>query len=268
MKNFIHRLKQIWYFKLPYLVLKNFYSAYLYPTIFPKRYQPLKKYKDRYHGKRCFIVATGPSLTLEDVEKVKGEITFGMNSVFRLFDKTDWRPDFYGIIDTWVFSNIKDELAHHKFNCAFYPDRTIRWKRDFAHPIAVKQGIGYNAKVRRLLPEKMKQVKFSDDISKRVYEGTSVVHFLLQIIFYMGFEEIYLLGTDCNYSGPLKHSSLATYKNSDQIGNSPEDIYYGLIKDYEHAAKVAKKRGIKIYNATRGGMLEVFPRVKLEEMGL
>jgi len=128
--------------------------------------------------------------------------------------------------------------------------------------------VGYNAYVRSFLPEKFKQVRFSEDLSKMAYPGTSVVHFLMQIIFYMGFEEIYLLGTDCNYNGQVKHSKLVTYRNSDQIGNSPKDIYMGLIKDYELANKIAKDRGIRIYNATRGGMLEVFPRVKLEEIGL
>lgn len=268
MKNLMGRLKQRWYLKLPYMIFKNVYTAYIYPALFPGRYRPLKKYKNLYQGRRCFIVATGPSLTLEDVERIKGEVTFGMNSVFRLFNKTSWRPNFYGVIDTWVFGNIKDELAEQEFDCAFYPDKYIKWERAFSHPVAIVQGIGYNSKVRRLLPKKMRQVKFSNDISKRAYEGTSVVHFLLQIIFYMGFKEIYLLGTDCNYSGPVKHSSLASYKNSDQLGNSAEDIYNGLIEDYQYAAKVAAERGIKIYNATRGGMLEVFPRVKLEEIGL
>ncbi len=248
--------------------MKNVYTAYLYPNLFAARYKPLEKYKNLYHGKRCFIVATGPSLTLEDVEKIKGEVTFGMNSVFRLFDKTDWRPDFYGVVDTWVYDNIKEDLEKCTFDCAFYPDKYIKWENDFTHPIPLYQGIGYNAYIRSIIPKRYRRVKFSKDISKRVFEGTSVIHFLLQIIFYMGFEEIYLLGTDCNYSGKVKHSELVSYKNSNQIGNSPEDIYNGLIEDYEFANKVAKERGIKIYNATRGGMLEVFPRVALEDLGL
>jgi len=111
----LNRLKNLWYLKLPYIVLKNLYTAQLYPTFFPDRYRGLKKFKDIHRGKRCFIVATGPSLTLEDVEKIKGEITFGMNSVYKLFDKTDWRPDYYGVIDPWVFDNIQEDLTKHKF---------------------------------------------------------------------------------------------------------------------------------------------------------
>ena len=39
-----------------------------------------------------------------------------------------------------------------------------------------------------------------------------------------------------------------------------------LIVGYEEVKKYADSHGIKVYNATRGGVLEVFPRVKLEDI--
>lgn len=60
-----------------------------------ERYEQIKKYKDIHQRERCFIVATGPSLTLSDLEVLKNEYTFGMNSIVKLFDKTDWRPTYY-----------------------------------------------------------------------------------------------------------------------------------------------------------------------------
>ena len=50
-------------------------------------------------GERCFIVCTGPSLTVEDCNKLKQEYTISMNSIYKLFDKTDWRPDCYVCFD-------------------------------------------------------------------------------------------------------------------------------------------------------------------------
>ena len=67
--------------------------------------------------------------------------------------------------------------------------------------------------------------KFSENIVTRAYYGTSVVHLVMQVCFYMGFKEIYLIGTDCDFSSSIKHSKLVSYKNSNQIENSPEDIY-------------------------------------------
>lgn len=44
------------------------------------------------------------------------------------------------------------------------------------------------------------QAPFSQDISKYVCQGFSVVYGAIQIAAYMGFSEIYLLGVDHNYS--------------------------------------------------------------------
>ena len=55
----------------------------------------MKKYKSIHKGKRCFIVATGPSLTIKDLEMLDGEITFSMNSIVNLYNKTEFRPNYY-----------------------------------------------------------------------------------------------------------------------------------------------------------------------------
>lgn len=39
-----------------------------------------------------------------------------------------------------------------------------------------------------------------------------------------------------------------------------------MIEGFKVAKKYADEHGINIYNATRGGMLEVFPRVNLEDV--
>lgn len=59
-----------------------------------EKYEWLKQYKNKYDGKRCFIVATGPSLTVEDLSLLKNEITFGMNSICMSSKLTDWIPTF------------------------------------------------------------------------------------------------------------------------------------------------------------------------------
>ena len=39
-----------------------------------------------------------------------------------------------------------------------------------------------------------------------------------------------------------------------------------LIKNYECANRFAQEHGVKIYNATRGGYLEVFERINFESV--
>ena len=38
-----------------------------------RQFSRLKEFENKYNGERCFIIATGPSLTIDDLEKLKDE---------------------------------------------------------------------------------------------------------------------------------------------------------------------------------------------------
>ena len=88
----------------------------------------------------------------------------------------------------------------------------------------------------------------------------------------MGFKEIYLLGVDHSYSTEMdKNGSLIRkpdikdhFSENDKVTNIPQ-LYKSTLA-YEMAKKSAEKLGIKIYNVTRGGALEIFERRKLEDV--
>lgn len=246
--------------------IKILWHVYVYIPMHSKTYKPLRRFKDIHKGQRCFIVATGPSLTLEDINKLKGEICFGMNSVMKLFNKTDWRPTYYAIYDGGVYDRIKQDLENAELKCAFCSDY-ISWTGKNVHKVGMWGGWRRNSSIeRKIFPDSLqeKQLRISSDISKYVYSGSSIVHMIMQICFYMGFSEIYLIGTDCNFGGNVKHSSLVNYNA--QISESPEYLYYALMRDYQRAKKYADNHGIKIFNATRGGMLELFERVNIDDI--
>ena len=83
----------------------------------------------------------------------------------------------------------------------------------------------------------------------------------------MGCKEIYLLGVDCNFTGTNDHAF--NYKMSNEGQNMflehGDEIALRQQKAYKAAKDYADSHGIKIYNATRGGKLEVFERISLEE---
>jgi len=54
----------------------------------------IKKYKGHYSG-RCFIVGNGPSLANTNLDLIKDEISFGMNRIPLIYNKTKWRPTYY-----------------------------------------------------------------------------------------------------------------------------------------------------------------------------
>lgn len=218
----------------------------------------LQRYKGIHNGERCFIVATGPSLTLDDVEKIKDEYTFGVNSCYRLFDKTNWRPSYYCVSDINVYREIKDQLIEMPLKHVFFEGSSMDYNGENGIPfyqLMVYEFCSIAIKNKRNLR------KFSLDASKVIYGGASVVYIALQIAVMMGFSEIYLLGVDCNYSGRRKHSALVEYNKQPKLAPGAET---NMIQCFATAKCYAEKAGIKIYNATRGGRLEVFERVNLD----
>ncbi len=229
-------------------------------------FDPLKKYKDIHKGERCFIVATGPSLTIEDVNKLKGEICWTCNSGINLFSKTDWRPDYYAIADGTVFQRIKDHLDPNEFKASFYNHKDIEWFGNNVMPLPMWVSLVMDSSTRNAIPHCLRKKRMSLDISKKVFMGGNVTNVILQICFYMGFKEIYLLGCDCSYKGASFHSELTGYKNDDRLFENADYVGWSMIQDHMCAKKIADKLGIKIYNATRGGMLEVYPRVSIDDV--
>lgn len=222
------------------------------------QYAAIQALRDTHKGERCFIVATGPSLTFDDLEMLRGEVCFGMNSICKILDKTSWYPTYYGIQDTWVYDKMQEEIK--KLNCPVFVGSCIVDRFD-VKPEYVQFPVNdlYHH------PEKDIDkyfAKFSDDAYAMVYDGYTITYTLMQIAIYMGFREIYLLGCDCNYpKGEKNHFVESGFVDKYAFKNHER-----MIVGYEKAKEYADAHGIKIVNCTRGGMLEVYPRMRLEEV--
>lgn len=222
-----------------------------------KKYSKLRGYKDIHKGKRCFVICTGPSLTVDDVNKLKNEYTFGMNSIIKMFDKTDWRPTYYTISDALVYDKLKNEQAFKNIKAKFVASDIARVEKinkdDIAYYVDGYECFKYGH-----------AVHFSDNVYVKVFAGDTITYDTLQLAAYMGFKEIYLLGCDSDYSGSKKHFSEYFDKNS-KIGQTDFDVNH-LFESYKTAQNYCKTHDLKIYNATRGGKLEVFPRVDFDSL--
>lgn len=226
-----------------------------------ERFAALKHYKDKYKGKRCFITCTGPSLTIEDLELLKDEYVFGMNSICLIHDKTEWKPDFYGIQDIEVFDKIKDTLLqtdNGQIFAPFYykehlntPNDWVYFHMSSAYHLYDRY---YNGKF---------YSKFSDNCYATVYDGFTITYSIMQLAFYLGFDELYLLGADCNYLGNHQHFIETGHYTPEKDALTMPDR---LFASYSEAKKFAERHNRKILNATRGGCLELFDRVKLEDV--
>lgn len=227
------------------------------------------KYKDIHHGKRCFIVATGPSLRMEDLANLKNEITFSMNSIINLYDRTDFRPTYYIIQDGNVERRLHDKLIGLTHEASFMGIGDVSCVKEV---ITSKQAKAYENSFEfynLLVAYHLYEMSYGDgekipssfscDGETGFYDGCTVTYSAIQLACYMGFDEIYLLGCDTNHAGHVDDKS-----NPNKKGTN--DTWYALIHAYEVAKEYADEHGIKIYNATRGGMLEVFPRVDFDTL--
>lgn len=225
-----------------------------------KRYMSLKGYRNKYSGKRCFIACTGPSLSIEDLESLKNEYVFGMNSICLIHDKTEWKPDFFGVQDNAVFEKVKDAMLSTDNGVVFlphsykekYPDIPNNWVSIFVCG-------AYHLYEAYALHKYFS--KFSYDCYECIYDGYSITYTLIQLAVYMGFKEIYLLGADSNYLGEKQH-----FIEHGHYASNTDIATDRLINTYEQAKKSTEAIGVNMFNATRGGMLEVFPRVNLDDV--
>lgn len=216
----------------------------------------LKKYRNKFLGEKCFIIATGSSLELKDLDEIKKRhiICFGVNSIVTAYESTQWRPDFYVIQDYHAFERFRNYIELMNEEKIFIGSPVYNYYKVKIPVIRYELNI-LNHHYYNIIGTKP-QFRYSSDASKSVYNGFSVVYSAMQLATYMGFKEIYLLGVDCNYV-----PGNAYFNDASNKGDNGNHVDTGLmIQAFLEAENFCSSHGIKIYNATRGGMLEAFER--------
>lgn len=231
----------------------------------------IAQYRNKHAGQRCFIVANGPSLNADDLDKLHNnkEITFGMNRIYKMFSRTQWRPTYYVCEDELIIKEQQKEINDIPAVEKFIPIE-LKWWHDVYIRDALLFHLNYNDKKRA-------QFSFSDDIAHQIDCRGTVTFTCMQIAAYMGFSQIYLLGVDHNYQKTIDiNGNVVVDPNAkDYFCESyDDDIKEIVIHDmgnntraYIDAKKYceASERTV-IYNATRGGKLEVFQRVDFDTL--
>lgn len=237
---------------------KNIYDC---SDVIEEYYNPrIAALKNTHINEKCFIVATGPSLKIEDLDVLEKEhvLTFGVNKIGHAYAKTTWRPTFFvgedkALLESEYFSSIKPE---EQCEYAFLADTSEYFWREEHKTNILKYHLCDEWAFGRY-------PKFSEDLSRKSYVGGTIVYTCIQLAVYMGFKEIFLLGVD--FTGANEHGSKYSHFYEEKELTSVS--YTDQVKTgYEKAKTYADEHGIKIYNATRGGKLEIFPRVDFDSL--
>jgi hypothetical protein len=213
---------------------------------------------------RAFILGNSGELLDHDLNLLKGEVVFGSNALLLRC------PEIitHCVLTDIAMAFLPQVRARLNSDCTKYYSRLV-WNTIYQEE---------NVKVFDVHPEHRLGFAFSDEL---VYPCGNVCYSMLQIAAALGFDEIYLLGIDLG----LPANGIMSIPESDQLiamirsmnlasptqdkrlkDPSHESLKSKYQKDYIFAKSELDKRGIKVFNLSRGGNLNCFPRTELKEV--
>lgn len=234
---------------------------------------PLAAYKDKHRGQRAFVIGNGPSLRLADLERLRHDVTFASNKIFLAFSDTTWRPTYYTVEDHLVAQQNSETIEALTGSVKFFPHTLAM------HGVQFHNSLEYHLIWKDVFPE---LPGCSDDALTGLHWGSTVMYTMIQMAFYMGIREIYLIGVDFHFvvpetcdgatGGKFKVYVCAGERNHFHPDyRKPGERWHQPNLEYQEKAFLAARRfaeshGAVIANATRGGALEVFPRVNFDDL--
>lgn len=239
----------------------------------PGSQQRLALMRNKHQGRRCFIIANGPSLQQLDMKKLRSELTLGCNGIYQAF------PDWGFHTSYLLFEDIEQlELRRHDVGKVKGPIKLAALYNAYAFK-PDRQTIFFNAPRMRgqlyywqdLYPQ------FSTDFAAIVHLGSTVTYIMLQLAYHLGCDPVYLIGLDHDYGELPKlfppgkititeenielirglHFSNQYYQIGDQIG-VPDVARQEAA--YRKAREAFEADGRQILNASAHTALDVFER--------
>ena len=270
MKNTLKKLtpSPLWNFARDTLIatrqLPNLPSAYLHPWR-KESMKTLAELKDKYRGERCFIIGNGPSLRKTDVSKLKNEYTFGMNRIYLAFEEWGFQTSFLASVNDLVIEQCVDDFL------ALDMPKFFSWRSRKYFPKILSP-----ANLPTFLYTTYDGAKFSQDVSRRVWEGATVTNICLQLAYHMGFETAILIGVDHSFKSKGEANKTVTSDGDDPNHFDPRYFGKGFRwqlpdLDMSEAAYLMARNGYaqdnrRILNATIGGKLTIFDKVDYESL--
>lgn len=238
--------------------------------------------KNKFAGQTIALIGNGPSLTMEDLEFLqKNKIfSYGVNKIFVAYPNTTWRPTFYSTSDYAIMDSVIKSFNEYIPDYVFLPKSAQKYISNQIQNLSNEKVFVVNHVSRSSHDYKR---AFSEDISEISYGGYTVLFFALQVIHYLGFKKVLLLGVDHNYSyakvsatkecspnGRLivhQEGSNHFHKNYFERGAVVGDVYLDeATVSFQMASDIYTKNQKEIINCSRKTNLNLFPRINLEDV--
>ncbi len=191
--------------------------------------------KGKFKGKRAYLLGNGPSLNKTPLYLLKDEYVLCFNRFYLYNERLNFSPNFFACVDNLVLKDLVDEIPQiaNYFDLLFFPDRHFR-KTNF------RNLIGNDEKHYWLAPVFGRG--FSKNLPK-VNQGGSVIYEGMQILDFLGFDEIIILGVDMNFKIHETAEQIASSKETDIKSKEDDDPnhfdprYFGKNRSYHQPEK-------------------------------
>ncbi|MHC1771544.1 MAG: 6-hydroxymethylpterin diphosphokinase MptE-like protein [Flexilinea sp.] len=212
--------------------------------------------KDTHKGQRCFIMGNGPSLKNTDLSKLKNEFTFGLNRIYLAFPEMGFETTYYLCVNDLVVEQTSSDIRNLRMP-RFVTTRAMKWLKPAENLF--------------FLYSTYTGPTFAKDIRKRMWEGATVTYMALQTAFYLGFQQVILIGVDHSFATKGKPNETVTSQGDDPNHFNPGYFGKGFRwqlpdldtseRSYTLARETYKAAGREVIDATIGGKLQIFPKV-------
>lgn len=157
----------------------------------------LEGFKDKHKGEACILMANGPSLKKTPLDLFKDKVTFGLNRIYLLFDEMEYETDYLICINKLVLDQFSEDIS------LTTSTKFVNWELRNKFLNSEKTNFIYSS----FFPG-----QFGKDMSKSVYPAATVTYAALQIIYYMGFETVVIVGLDhsFNFNGNVNETQIRT----------------------------------------------------------
>ena len=233
----------------------------------------------RHRGRRAFVIGNGPSLGKMDLKRLAGEITVGANSFYKHPDAAAADLKYLCIGDASFMEDRESCVGWHRTISERMP-RVELMLHASARPLVEKHGL-YRGHVvryfRRGVPTEYVELAHCDFTRPLVVGVNTGTLLSIPLAIAMGCDPIVLIGFDCNwlegytksYHFYEKHELFPEFDSlaADKRWPRYEDQLVTALRDFEgHRlwAEYGRRHGIRIVNATGGGVLDTYERADFE----
>jgi hypothetical protein len=224
--------------------------------------EKLLKLHNKHIGKTAFLIGNGPSVRIEDLEKLQSTVSFCCNRFYLAYENMKFRPENTVSCDKQMLENFGQEMRDKTEGDIFFATENK----------PALNGDFYWLRLKHLKPHEL----FKESILNRVTSGGGALIVAMQLGFFMGITKYFLYGVDHSFKFELNKEERDPFKKATGEGNHFIKGYRSgkpwcppntqqIEESFILCDKFMRERSGWVKNATRGGKLEVLERMDFDD---